>query len=62
MDADVTALLRGDPLPAETPGYKRAWREAKIDSGRSEYAFKLNYNYYDSPDSMYKYNPALDAK
>ena len=38
----------------------QAWREAKREAVKSEYAFRYNYNYYTSPDSMYKYNPAKD--
>lgn len=61
MEADVVALLQGQPLPEETPAFQKAWREAKREAIKSEYAFRYNYNYYTSPDSMYKYNPAKDS-
>jgi glutathione peroxidase len=60
MEADIKALLNGEALPAESPAYQKAWREAKREAVKSEYAFRLNYNYYNSPDSMYKYNSAKD--
>lgn len=60
FEADIVAILKGEPLPAETAEYEKAWREAKREAMKSEYAFRLNYNYYNSPDSMYKYNSERD--
>lgn len=60
MEADIIAVLKGEPLPEESPAFLKAWREAKREATKSEYAFRLNYNYYSAPDSMYKYNPAKD--
>ncbi len=60
MEADIQAVLRGEPLPAETSKFQKVWREAKREAIKSEYAFRFNYNYYDSPDSIYKYNPRND--
>jgi hypothetical protein len=60
MEADIQALLNGEPLPEETPAFQKAWREAKREGVKSEYAFRYNYNYYTAPDSMYKYNPSKD--
>mmetsp|Transcript_27730 Transcript_27730/g.46619 ORF Transcript_27730/g.46619 Transcript_27730/m.46619 type:complete len:331 (+) Transcript_27730:87-1079(+) len=62
MESDIQALLKGDPLPEPSPQYLKAWREAKREAVKSEYAFRYNYNYYTAPDSMYKYNPQQDAK
>lgn len=60
MESDIKALLADQPLPEESPAFKKAWREAKREVIKSEYAFRFNYNYYDSPESMYKYNPLKD--
>lgn len=60
MEPDIQAVLKGEPLPPESPAYLKAWREAKREAVKSEYSFRYNYNYYDSPDSMYKYNAAKD--
>ena len=58
MEADVAALLEGEALPAESEQFIKAWREAKREAVKSEYAFKYNLNYYTAPDSMYKYKEA----
>ena len=60
MESDLVALLNGQPLPAESPQYIKAWREAKREVIKSEYSFRYNYNYYTAPDSMYKYDAAKD--
>lgn len=60
MEPDIKALLNDQELPPESLAYQKAWREAKKEAVKSEYAFRLNYNYYNSPDSMYKYNSAKD--
>ena len=60
MEPDIKALLAGEPLPEESPAFQKAWREAKREVLKSEYAFRFNYNYYDSPDSMYKYDSKKD--
>lgn len=62
MEPDLIALLEGNPLPAESPAYLKAWREAKREAGKSEYSFRYNYNYYTAPDSMYKLKSQNDAK
>ena len=54
MESDIQALLAGKSLPEESPAFAKAWREAKREVQKSEYAFRFNYNYYSSPDSMYK--------
>ena len=41
--------------------YQKSWREAKREAIKSEYAFRYNYNYYTSPDSMYRYKVEQDA-
>jgi len=61
MEADIQALLSGKSLPEESPAFHKAWREAKREAVKSEYAFRFNYNYYNSPDSMYKYDAGKDA-
>eukprot|EP01039_Chlorochromonas_danica_P005532 gene5532-6091_t len=61
MEADIQAILKGEALPAPSEKFVKEWRQAKREVIKSEYAFRFNYNYYDSPDSMYKYNPAADA-
>jgi glutathione peroxidase len=60
MEPDITALLKGEPLPEESEMFKKAWREAKREAVKSEYAFRYNYNYYTAPDSMYKYDTSKD--
>ena len=60
MEPDIKALLNDQELPPESLAFQKAWREAKREAVKSEYAFRLNYNYYNSPDSMYKYNSAKD--
>ena len=60
MEEDIQALLKGQPLPEPSAKYQRMWREAKREAVKSEYAFRFNYNYYDAPNSMYKYNPDND--
>lgn len=62
MEADIVALINDQPLPEESAQYQKAWREAKREAIKSEYAFRYNYNYYTAPDSMYKYNPNNDSK
>ena len=62
MEPDILALIQGKELPPETAAFRKAWREAKQEEKKSEYAFRYNYNYYNSPDSIYKYNPANDVK
>lgn len=46
MDADVRALLAGEPLPPAPAALERAWEDAKRESQKSEYAFKAGLNYY----------------
>ena len=58
MEPDIAALLRGEALPAESEQFTKAWREAKREAVKSEYAFKYNLNYYTAPDSMYRYKDA----
>lgn len=60
MEPDILALLEGKPLPEESEMFKKAWREAKREAVKSEYAFRYNYNYYTAPDSMYKYDASKD--
>jgi len=60
MEEDLKAVLEGKGLPEESPAFQKAWREAKREVEKSEYAFRFNYNYYDSPDSMYKYDEKKD--
>lgn len=60
MEEDLKAVLEGKVLPEESPAFQKAWREAKREVEKSEYAFRFNYNYYDSPDSMYKYDEKKD--
>jgi glutathione peroxidase-family protein len=62
MEPDLIALLEGNPLPAESPAFLKAWREAKREAQKSEYSFRYNYNYYTAPDSMYKLKPENDSK
>lgn len=60
MIPDIEAILANDPLPPESPKFQKAWREAKREVEKSEYAFRFNYNFYDAPESMYRYNPIND--
>ena len=60
MEEDIVAVLNGQPLPEESPAFTKAWREAKREVVKGEYSFRYNYNYYASPDSMYKYDPKKD--
>lgn len=62
MEADLVAVLKGEPLPEETPAFAKAWREAKREVVKGEYSFRYNYNYYSAPDSMYKYDPMKDRE
>lgn len=61
MEPDIQAMLAGQPLPEESPAFLKAWREAKREVTKSEYAFRFNYNYYTSPDSMYKVSHSLSC-
>ena len=60
MENDLVAVLAGQPIPEETPLLQKAWLEAKREVSKSEYSFRFNYNYYDAPDSMYKYDQSKD--
>lgn len=62
MIPDIDAVIAGDPLPEESPKFQKAWREAKREAIKSEYAFRYNYNYYNAPESMYRYNPLNDEQ
>jgi hypothetical protein len=62
MEGDIKALLSDQSLPPPSEVFQRAWREANADAAKSEYAFRLNYNFYSSPNSMYRYNPEKDAR
>ena len=46
MDADVRAVLAGEPLPPPPPSLTQAWEDAKREATKSEYAFKPGLNYY----------------
>eukprot|EP00903_Cladosiphon_okamuranus_P014278 g13261.t1 len=48
FEADVKAVLAGDPLPAENRDYKLSWLKADQEATKSEYAFKLGLNYYNN--------------
>lgn len=61
IEEDIKALIKGEPLPEPNQKFLRMWREAKREAVKSEYAFRFNYNYYDAPNSMYKYNPNNDV-
>lgn len=61
MSKDIEAVLNDQPLPEASPSFLQLWREAKREVPKSEYSFRFNYNYYNSPNSMYKYNPLNDA-
>lgn len=60
MENDIAALLNDKPLPEETLEFQKAWKQAKREVIKSEYAFRYNYNYYSAPDSMYKYDEKKD--
>jgi glutathione peroxidase len=62
MEPDIIALLEDRPLPDESPAFQKAWREAKREAIKSEYAFRYNYNYYTAPDSMYRYDTEKDKR
>jgi glutathione peroxidase len=62
MEDDIKAVLAGEALPEESEAFRKAWREAKREAVKSEYAFRYNLNYYTSPESMYKYDSAKDSK
>ncbi|KOO25831.1 glutathione peroxidase, partial [Chrysochromulina tobinii] len=40
MDADVQALLNGQPLPPPSASLEKAWEDAKREAVKSEYSFK----------------------
>jgi len=46
MEADVRAVLAGQPLPPPTLAFLQAWETAKREATKSEYAFKPGLNYY----------------
>ena len=46
IEADVSALLAGLPLPPPSPRLETAWEAAKREAIKSEYAFKPGLNYY----------------
>ncbi|CAM9916528.1 unnamed protein product [Ectocarpus sp. 12 AP-2014] len=48
FEADVKAVIAGDPLPAENRDYKLSWLKADQEATKSEYAFKLGLNYYNN--------------
>lgn len=53
MEKDLKPLLAGEPLPEESPAFKKAWVEAKREAATSQYAFKKGLNYYDNgPNSV----------
>jgi glutathione peroxidase len=62
MEKDIQALIAGEPVPEETEAFKKAWREAKREAVKSEYAFRYNLNYYTAPDSMYGYDSSKDSQ
>lgn len=62
MEKDIQALIAGEPLPEETEAFKKAWREAKREAVKSEYAFRYNLNYYTAPDSMYRFDPSKNSQ
>ena len=64
MEEDIKAVLNGYDLPKEGRKYDlflRSWKESQREAIKSEYAFRYNYNYYMSPESMYRYKPSQDA-
>ena len=46
VQADVRAVLAGQPLPPPTLAFLQAWEDAKREATKSEYAFKPGLNYY----------------
>jgi len=44
--ADVRAIIAGNPLPPPTLAFLQAWEDAKREATKSEYAFKPGLNYY----------------
>jgi glutathione peroxidase len=46
VQADVRAVLAGQPLPPPTLAFLQAWETAKREATKSEYAFKPGLNYY----------------
>ena len=48
MDADVQAVLDGQPLPPPSEKLLKAWEDAKREAIKSEYAFKPGLNVYAS--------------
>jgi len=46
IDADIEAVLKGEPLPPPSPALVTAWEAAKREAIKSEYAFKFGLNYY----------------
>ncbi|CAN0121087.1 unnamed protein product [Ectocarpus sp. 6 AP-2014] len=48
FEADIKAVIAGDPLPAENRDYKLSWLKADQEATKSEYAFKLGLNYYNN--------------
>ncbi|CAN0151887.1 unnamed protein product [Scytosiphon promiscuus] len=48
FEADVKAVLAGEPLPPENRDYKLSWLKAEQEAIKSEYAFKLGLNYYNN--------------
>lgn len=46
MEADLQAIIAGDPLPPPSQKWLKAWEDAKREAIKSEYAFKPGLNYY----------------
>lgn len=64
MEEDIKSVLSGSELTTEGQQYDlflKSWKESKREAIKSEYAFRYNYNYYTSPESMYRYKPGQDA-
>ena len=64
MEEDIKAVLNGRDLPLEGDDFDlflKSWKESQREAIKSEYAFRYNYNYYLSPQSMYRYKPSQDA-
>ena len=64
MEEDIKAVLNGRDLPMEGENFDlflKKWKESQREAIKSEYAFRYNYNYYLSPQSMYRYKPSQDA-
>lgn len=64
MEDDIKSALNGRELDTEGRQYDlylKNWKESKREAIKSEYAFRYNYNYYTSPESMYRYKPSQDA-